>query len=341
MEKKQSTRVFVTGGTGFVGSYLLRYLLKEGYSDIRALRRKTSKPDLLDGIADKVEWVEGDVRDYESLELAMRGIDVVFHSAAVVSFDPRDKILMKKVNVEGTANVVNAALHNGVVKLIHVGSVAALGRSANQPRIDETLKWEPGPLNTLYGMSKFQAELEVWRGMEEGLPAVVVNPSVILGSGVWKQSGSSRIFHLIGKGLPFYPNGQNGFVDVRDVARFMIFCLEKDISGQRYILNGGNLSLQEMSASIARAMGRKPPRIRISPWIGEVAWRAEWVRAVFTGARPIITRETLLNARQKWEYVNDKSLELGFTYIPLQQTIEETARQWMESRGEKPAVLPV
>lgn len=337
----KSTQIFVTGGTGFVGSYLLRYLLKEGYSNIRALRRKESRMHLVEDIAARVQWVEGDVTDFETLENAMEGVAVVFHCAAVVSFDARDKKWLKQVNADGTANVVNTALHHKVAKLIHVSSVAALGRSAHSNRIDETAKWEPGSLNSIYAISKFQAELEIWRGVEEGLSAVVVNPSVILGSGEWKGSGSSKIFHLIGKGLPFYATGQNGFVDVRDVARFMMQFLEREPDGQRYILTADNWPLEKLGATIARAMGKRPPWIRISPFVGELAWRGDRIRSIFTGVRPVITRETVLNARQHWEYVNDKSRALDFTYIPLEQTIEESSRQWMESKGEKPAVLPI
>ncbi len=341
MDSKKSTQIFVTGGTGFVGSYLLRYLLHAGYANLKALKRKESKMHLVADIANRVEWVEGDVTDYESLEQGMNGVEVVFHCAAIVSFDSRDKKWLKRVNADGTGNVVNAALHNKVKKLIHVSSVAALGRSANSNLIDETAKWEPGSLNSVYAISKFQAEMEVWRGMEEGLPAVVVNPSIILGSGEWKGSGSSKIFHLIGKGLPFYATGQNAFVDVRDVARFMMQFLDQELDGERYILASDNVNLKLLTSSIALAMGKRPPWIHISPWIGWLAWRGDRIRSFFTGVRPVITRETIENASHLWEYANDKSRAKGFTYIPLEQTIEETARQWLESKGEKPAILPL
>ena len=338
---KRAVRIFVTGGTGFIGSYLLRYLLGQGYMHIRALRREGSRMDLVDGIADQVEWVTGDVCDYGSLSDAMQGINFVFHCAGAVSFDPRDRHLLRQVNVEGTANIVNAALYAGVSRLIHVSSVAALGRSEESNRIDESSKWERSSLNSWYATTKFQGEMEVWRGVEEGLSAVVVNPSVVFGSGDWKGKGTANIFHLVGKGMPFYMTGQNGFVDVRDVARFMVLLLEKEIEGQRYILNADNWSLKDLSTSIARAMDRRPPWIRISALVGEVVWRAARLLSFLTGKRSIITRETITNALQKWEYLNDKSLSLGFSYIPLSQTIEETAHQWMESKGEQPAVLPI
>jgi len=287
-----------------------------------------------------VEWVEGDVCDYVSLENAMREVDVVFHCAGAVSFDPRDKKLLRKVNVEGTAHVVNAALETGVKRLIHMSSISALGRAKDSGRIDETTKWERGSLNSWYAVTKFQGEMEVWRGIEEGLPAAVVNPSNVLGSGDWKGSGTPKVFHMISKGLPFYTRGQTGFVDVRDVVRFMVLLWEKEIVGERYILNAANWKLKDLASHIARVVGRRPPWIPITFWLGEIVWRVERLRSLLTGTRPVITKETLATTRNSWEYDNEKSLSLGFSYMPLSQTIEETARQWMESNGEEPAVLP-
>ena len=338
---KTAQKIFVTGGTGFIGSYLLRYLWKEGYRSIRALRREESKMDLVEEIAGEVEWVTGDVRDYGSVKDALQGIDVVFHCAGAVSFDPRDRQLLRQVNAEGTANMVNGALAAGVNRFIHVSSIAALGRSEHSNRIDESSKWVRSSLKSWYAVTKFQGEMEVWRGVEEGLSAAVVNPSIVFGSGDWKGSGTARVFHLIGKGFPFFTKGQTGFVDVRDVARFMILLLEKDIVSQRYILNAGNWRLKDLTTAVARAMNRRPPWIPISPWMGAIAWRVEYLRSLLTGTRPIITRETLTNTRESWEYLNDKSLSLGFSYLPLSQTIEETAQQWLESRGERPAILPI
>lgn len=338
---KSAQKILVTGGTGFIGSYLLRYLWQEGYRSIRAMRREESKMDLAPEMVDRVEWVTGDVRDYGSVEDALQGTEVVFHCAGAVSFDPRDRHLLRQVNAEGTANMVNGALAVGVKRFIHVSSIAALGRSEHSNRIDESSKWERSSLNSWYAVTKFQGEMEVWRGVEEGLSAVIVNPSVVFGSGDWKGSGTARIFHLVGKGLPFYTPGQTGFVDVRDVARFMLLLLEKDITGQRYILNADNWSLRDLTTAIARAMDRPPPRIPFSAWMGAIAWRVEYLRSLLSGMRPVITRETLANTRQRWEYINEKSLSLGFSYLPLSQTIEETARQWMESKGETTAVLPL
>jgi dihydroflavonol-4-reductase len=338
-DKKQ--KIFVTGGTGFLGSYLLRYLIREGYTSVRALRRKDSRLDLLADAAQQVEWVEGDVRDYDALEEGMKGADAVIHSAAIVSFDSRDRKLLTRVNVEGTANAVNAALHCGVPRFIHVSSVSALGRVGKTGLVDESARYEPGVAKLWYGLTKYQAEMEVWRGREEGLSVAVVNPSLILGSGDWKGSGTPNVFHKIGTGFPFYATGQNGVVDVRDAARFILLLLERGSEGERYILNAENWMYKDLFAAIAQTMGRRAPWIPVTPLIGGVAWRAELLRAMIQGKRPLITRETVSNTRERWAYANDKSRALGFEYTPMIDTIADTARQWMESRGEEVAVLPL
>lgn len=340
MDKKDSP-IFITGGTGFIGSYLLRYLVHGGYRNIRALRREGSRMDLVQDIAGRIQWVEGDIADSGSLEDVMQGVKAVFHSAAMVSYDPRDRQLMKRVNVDGTANLVNASLELGVERFIHLSSISVLGGNRRDPRVDESFKWDRSAITSWYGITKFQSEMEVWRGMEEGLPCAVVNPSVVLGSGDWQGSGSSHIFHVVGKGMPFYPPGQTGFVDVRDVARFAIMLWEKDITGQRYLLNADNLTFRELFTAISNTVGKKPPFIPMQRWMGALAWRFEWLRSKMSGQRPVITRETVSASRNTLEYLNDKSRSLGFTYIPLSQTVEETARQWLESRGERVAVLPL
>jgi len=247
-------QVLVTGGTGFLGAYLLAYLVKKGYQ-IKAIKRKTSSMDLVKNIQHKIEWLEGDILDTPFLETAMKGVQQVYHAAAIVSFDPRDAAFMLKVNAEGTANLVNAALYEGVEKLVHVSSIAALGRKEFQPNINETAQWENSKENSNYAISKFKAECEVWRGMQEGLKIAILNPSVIIGAGNWKQ-GSCQLIQKVAKGLQFYPKGSTGFVDVRDVARAAILLMESDISGERYILNGANWSYQKFFTQTALALNQ-------------------------------------------------------------------------------------
>jgi dihydroflavonol-4-reductase len=326
--------ILVTGGTGFVGSYLLRYLLQRGYTRVRALRRAHSQLDLLGEDAARVDWREGDLLDIFSLEDAMRGVDQIYHCAALVSFDPRQRRQMMQVNVEGTANVVNAALHLGVEKLAHLSSVAAIGRSREGETLREDSKWRRSPYNSNYAVSKFLSEQEVWRGMAEGLRVAVVNPSVILGAGRWSE-GPLRFFPLAWNNYPFYAPGITGFVDVRDVARFTIRLMESELDGRRYVLNAENLAYGEVFTLIARQLGRKPPRIRVRSWMPALSWPLAWLAAKIRGRAPLLTRETAFQARRVFYYDNHRSrADFDFQYIPIEETIAAACRAFSRSQEE-------
>ncbi len=335
--------VLITGATGFLGSYLLRCLVKSGHTHIRALRRASSDRSLVADVEHAVKWVEGDLLDIQVLEEAMQGIRQVYHCAAMVSFDPREAGAMLQANVEGTANIVNAALWEGIDKLVHVSSIAALGRSPENKNVSEQTKWERSPLHSNYAVSKYLAEQEAWRGMAEGLNVAVVNPSVILGSGRW-QDGPLQLFQMAWKGFPFYATGISGFVDVRDVARAMMRVMELENSGQRYIISSENLSFQAVQGMISENLEKRPPRFRVGPFIQEIAWRVEWLRMHLMGTRALITRETARHANDVYYYDNSKSLkELQFTYTPVSETIQSVCRQFTEAAadGFKPMTLPV
>lgn len=338
---KKDALVLVTGGTGFVGSYLLRLLAQRGWR-VRALRRPDSPMDLVQDLAAQVEWFEADVTDIVALEDAFEGVTHVCHCAAMVSFHPRDKRRMMQVNVEGTANIVNLALDFGVKKLVHVSSIAAIGRTKEKPDLDEQSKWVTSKNNSQYAISKYLGEQEAWRGHFEGLPTAIVNPAIILGSGFW-DSGSARFFKQLDAGLPFWPIGRSGFVDVRDVAQFMLLLLEGDVVGERFILNAQNMPYRDFFNQIAQALGRKPPRIRVAPWLSEVAWRVEWLKEKLLGVPPIVTKESARSSVSQFRYDNQKSLGLsGFSYRPLADTVRETAAQYLmaKSSGAKSGVLP-
>lgn len=343
MNAIKNKQILVTGGTGFLGSYLLRYLVREGYTRVRALRRATSQMDLVAEVANKIEWVEGDVLDIFSLEDAMQGVQQVYHCAAVVSFDPRDYDQMRQVNVDGTANVVNAALAANIEKLVHVSSIAAIGRMKNQPIVTEQTKWERSHHNSEYAISKYLSENEVWRGMTEGLNVAVVNPSVILGAGRWEE-GPLKFFKVVWKNFPFYTKGITGFVDVRDVARFMLQLMESEASGERYILNGDNLTYQTIFAEIATHLNKKAPSIQVNPVIQQIAWRVEWLRSKLFGGRPLVTRETAATSMRSYFYENEKSRsDFDFEYTPIRQTIAESCRQFREAaeNGFESRILPL
>ena len=349
----RSETILITGATGFVGSYLTRYLVKKGYTHIVAMKRSTSRMDLVVEVADKVQWVEGDVLDVPFLEEILRGYHIthIFHCAAVVSFNPRNRDEMYEINATGTANMVNAALEMGVQKFIHVSSIAAVGRVKNEPNVSETNKWQRSPLNSHYAISKYQAEQEVWRGIAEGLNAAIVNPSVILGSQFW-ASGTGKLFEQVWKGLRFYTEGVTGYVDVRDVVRFMVLLMESDIeklpdglSGKRFILNGENLPYKTLFEEIAHVLGKKQANIRVTPVLRELAWRFEWLKSKISGTQPLITKETAHASGTTFYFNNEKSLKAfpNFRYTPISQTIKETGEQFLQAQklGEKSAFLPL
>ncbi len=322
---------FVTGGTGFLGSYILRYLLSNG-EQVRALKRSSSRMDLVADIADKIEWVEGDILDVVALEDAMKGIKRVYHSAAVVSFNPKEKDWMFKVNIEGTANVVNLALEQGVKKLLFVSSISALGRDMNVQHMDETAKWVESPINSQYSISKFKAECEVWRGIEEGLTAAIVNPTIIVGSGYWNNS-STALFSTIANGLKFYPKGGTGFVDVRDVARASIGLMNSDISGERYIVSGEDLKWKGFFDTMAKYLNVPAPSREITGWQREFFWRVEWLRSRLTGGSPLVTRETVRLSAHHFFYDHSKLKKaLNFEFTPIEQSLRESCEQYLLSK---------
>ena len=296
--------VFITGGNGLIGSYTTRLLLERGYS-VRLLRRQGSRLDWLTDVADRIDWVEGDVLDSTLLLNAIQPGDWVVHAAALVYFDPSQREKMFKVNVEGTANVVNACLQKHASKLCFVSSVAALGRSKRNPLIDENTPWEASEFNTAYAHSKYLAELEVWRGVAEGLSAVVVNPSVVLGPADWERS-STQLFKYAWDEHLFYPAGTINYVDVRDVAEAIYLLLRSDIIAEKFILNAGNITHRELLLGMAACFGKNPPKFEAKPWMADLGWRLEWLRSVVTGKSPLLTRETARSTYFNYHYSNNK-----------------------------------
>jgi dihydroflavonol-4-reductase len=319
--------ILVTGANGLVGAAIVRHLLKNNQA-VRALKRSGSDISSLSDVASQIEWVDGDILDIASLETAIQGVYLVVHAAAMVFFSPKQRSLMYKVNVEGTANVVNVCMALGVKKLAFISSIAALGRpdlahadSQNPIYINEEQKWEDSELNSHYAKSKYQAELEVWRGVAEGLPAVIVNPSIILGEGDWNRS-SSQLFKYVYDQKKFYTEGLVNYVDVLDVAAITVQLLLSDIKNERYVLNAGTTTYKDLFVQIAKGFDQKPPSIRISPFMSEIIWRIEAIRSFFTGKNPLITRETAKSARSRFAYDSTKIQKvLNFMFIPLSETI--------------------
>jgi dihydroflavonol-4-reductase len=321
--------VLVTGGTGFLGSYIIQQLIEKGYA-VRAIRRSSKLPSFIAAsILNKVEWVDGDILDVVSLQDAMEGIDTIIHSAATVSFAKKDRKQMYQVNVEGTANVVNMALEKNVRRLVHISSVAALGRTATGGQVNEEKKWEESKVNTHYAISKFKAELQVWRGISEGLDAVILNPSTILGYGDWHNS-SCAIFKQVHDGFKWYTSGINGFVDVEDVAKAALLLMESGISEERFIVSSDNWSFQKLQQTIADGFGKKGPKKLATPFLLGLAWRIEKLKAFFTGKKPLLSKESARVAQSQTYFENDKLLKVlpGFSFTPLEETIKKACEKY-------------
>lgn len=324
--------VLVTGGAGLVGSELIRQLLDRGKKVI-ALYNKTPLPDF--SSADLTQ-VKCNILDVVGLEEAMDGVDEVYHAAAVVTFNPRRRNEMFKINIEGTANVVNAALDARVRKMVYVSSVAALGRIRVDQAINETMSWTPETSNSAYGQSKFLAEMEVWRGISEGLDAVMVNPTIILGNGNW-GTGSSALFKNAYNEFPWYAEGTTGFVDVRDVAKAMIALMESDITAERFILSAENKSYREVFNLMAEAFNKKPPHKKVTAFLSGLIWRWEAIKNYFAGTEPLVTKETAATALTKATFDNSKLKRFlpGFSYISVDQSIADTCAAFQQKLNSR------
>jgi dihydroflavonol-4-reductase len=299
--------------------------------NVRAIRRSNKLPFFIDdSILNKVEWVQGDVLDVASLEEAATGMDAIIHAAAIVSFVAADRSLMYKTNVEGTANVVNTALQKNIQRLVHISSVAALGRTANAGTVTEEKQWAESKINTHYAISKYHAEMEVWRGMGEGLNTIILNPSTVLGYGDWNSS-SCAIFKNVYNEFPWYTTGINGFVAVEDVARAAVELMETSITSERYIVNGDNWSFKQLLGTMAAGFGTKIPSREATPFMGEIAWRLEKLKAFFSGKRPLLTKESARVAQSKTYFDNSKISKAlpGFSFTPLQQAIENACHDYL------------
>ncbi|MFZ4862583.1 NAD-dependent epimerase/dehydratase family protein [Sphingobacterium sp. Mn56C] len=316
--------ILVTGGTGFLGSTLIKLLVEQGKA-VRAIKRSDAiTPEYLKA-SSLIEWVNADVTDYFSLDDCFHGIKQVYHCAAMISYQKADAPQMFNINIEGTKNIVNLCLAYQA-RLVHVSSIAALGSSKDNQPVDERDKWEYDAKTPNYSLSKYKSELEVWRGINEGLEAVIVNPSVIMGVGAGKQ-GSRVIFDLVNRGLKIYPPGSVGIVDVHDVAQVMIQLMQRDGSlGQRYIVNSENISNKDLLERIAQLLGKQPPTVAAKPFMLEVAWRIAQVIAFLQRKKAALTEESARASAIKLAYKNQKIIEaLNYTFKPVDTTLKEIA----------------
>ncbi len=312
--------ILVTGGAGLLGNELIKMLLDNG-EKVRAIYNNT--PLVVDPLIN-LETIQCDILDVYALEDALQDVTEVYHCAGVVSFNPKDEKKLYSINVEGTANVVNAALNAGIRKFLHVSSVAALGRIRPGEIINETMVWTEETSNSKYGHSKYLGEMEVWRGVAEGLNTVIINPSIILGAGNWNE-GSTKIFKSVYDEFPWYAEGTTGFVDVKDVAAVMIQLMESDITSEKFIVSAENISYKDMFTMMAKAFNKKPPSKKVTPLIASLTWRLKNIKSKITGIAPLLTKETADTALTKVEYDNRKLLNLlpTFKYTSMLQSVNE------------------
>lgn len=313
--------ILVTGASGFLGTELINQLTAQ-QCRVRAIKRSTSNIPHLLAENPLIEWVIADLNEPESLSEAFTGVNKVYHCAALVSFNPTDKTRLLKVNIEGTSNVVNLCIENNA-RLIHVSSVAALGNARKGELITEKHFWEYDPNVHTYAISKYEGEMEVWRGVAEGLDALIVNPSVIIGKNAGFE-GSGAIFKLIRDGLRFYTNGATGLVDVADVAKCMILLMDAPLSAERFILSAENMPYKTFFEEIAKGFNCRPPSIAARPWMLGIAWRVARLTSLFTGEVPALTRDTARSSFNCSYYSNQKIKDtLNIDFRPVSQSIND------------------
>ncbi|MBC7914648.1 MAG: NAD-dependent epimerase/dehydratase family protein [Pyrinomonadaceae bacterium] len=314
--------ILVTGATGFLGSELVKQITDQGFP-VRAIKRQSSQiPPLLQDLP-LVEWANADILDYFALEQAFESVTHVYHCAALLSFAREDKKKMLKINREGTHHIVNLCQQNNITKLVHVSSVAALGEARNGLAVTEKNPWEFNGSQSGYSISKYESEMEVWRAIAEGLNAVIVNPSIIIGKNTGKK-GSGQIFATSKKGIKFYTSGSNGFIDVEDVAKAMIMLMQSNITAEGFLLNAENRDLKDILTQALKAFNYSAPSIEAKPWMMELGWRSAALLSLLNGKKYGLTKDTARSAFERISYSNEKFHQYfpDFAYKPINTSIK-------------------
>lgn len=331
--------ILVTGGTGLVGSHLLAHLAQKNDS-IRAIYRTEKSLESVrkvfgyyskevDVLFSKIEWLQADITDVPSMIPAFEGIVHVYHCAALISFDPADYIEMRKVNIHGTAIVANLSIESGVKKLCYVSSIAAIGDDPHKKVVDEENEWNGNQNNHGYAITKYGAEMEIWRASQEGIDVIIVNPGVIFGSGFW-NSGSGELFSQVNQGFQFYSEGVTGFVGVEDVVKAMNQLMESDIKNERFILTSEDKSFKEVLFEIADNLNKKRPSMKVKLWQAGLFWRWEWLISKLTSKKPRMTKYSARSLDDK-TYYSSKKLEtaLHFEFEKIDKVIEKTSKNFL------------
>lgn len=328
--------ILITGGTGLVGSYLLMFLTGKGERVKATFRRKEGQEDsrrIFEAYGNEnnfelIDWIETDILDIHSLEHALKDVEYIYHCAALVSFEPSERKNMMNINIDGTSNIVNLALEMGIKKLCYVSSVAAIGEENHPNCSNENSDWHKTKHSSNYSISKHYAENEVWRASEEGLPVVIVNPSLILGYGNWNK-GSLSIIRKVNKGLSYYPPGANSFVGVEDVSKIMIKLMESDISAERFILTSENLSYKELLDEVAVAFGKSKTSKKAPLSIGRAMVFLDSGRKLLFGKSRLLTKESLNSSFHKKCYSNEKvTKKLGYQFQSMKEVLKGSAEKF-------------
>lgn len=313
--------ILLTGANGLIGSFIARLLLEKKEPFV-ALVRQNSDLSLLADCKSNIKFIYGDILDIPSLEIAFEGISEVIHCAAIVSFGDVSKEWMYKINVEGTANMVNLSLKHKISRFCMLSSIAAIGRDTKNIITDENNKWTESKLNSNYAKSKYLAELEVWRGIEEGLSAVMVCPSVVLGPGDWDKS-STKLFKNVYDGLLVYPTGTVNIVDVRDVAQSVWLTLKSTISGERYIISAHKIPYQTLFSEIAKGFGKNPPKFKLNKNIALIGYYILRIFVPWILKKKFITKETIIISANDFNYDNQKFVkEFSYQYKNYEESIK-------------------
>ncbi|WP_405610120.1 NAD-dependent epimerase/dehydratase family protein [Polaribacter sp. Asnod1-A03] len=332
--------ILVTGGTGLVGAHLLYHLVKNE-EKIRAIYRSEEKIEKVkevfsfyrdnDSLISKIEWFKADVTEVPSMIPAFVGVKKVYHCAAFISFNPKDYREMRKINIHGTAIVVNLAIDTKVDKICFVGSIASVGDSLNSGLITEENEWNKEADNSGYSITKFGGEMEVWRASQEGVDVVIVNPGVILGSGFF-NAGSGKLFSQVSNGFKYYTEGITGFVGVKDVVEVMIKLMNSSIKNERFILVSENKSFKEIFFSMADAFGKKKPSIKIKPWQTTIFWRIAWLISLLTRKEPFLSKYSARSAHSISKYSSEKvKKSLSFQFETIDEVIKRVCKNFISS----------
>ena len=332
--------ILVTGGTGLVGAHLLYHLIKNE-EKVRAIYRSEEKIEKVKEVfscygdaasfMNNIEWFKADITDVPAMIPAFLGIKKVYHCAAFISFNPKDYREMRKVNIHGTAIIVNLSIAAKIDKICFVGSIASVGNSLNGGIITEENEWDSQEDNSGYSITKLGAEMEIWRASQEGVSVVIVNPGIILGSSFW-NTGSGKLFSLVYNGLKYYTEGVTGFVGVKDVVKSMVLLMNSEIENERFILVSENKSFKEIFFSIAVAFDKKPPSKKIKSWQTGLFWRVSSLLSSLTGNTPFLTKYSARSAHSISKYSSQKiEKSLNIQFEKIEDVVQEVCEDYMNN----------